>query len=283
MPRPANSSESTPPSLAPVGGGWHCSHLYYSFDRAALKQLSAAERADGSREVAAALDPVAPGAPLRLQATITSGHKADFGLMLLDRDPLTIDRVHQRLLAGPLGPAIVPRWSFVSMTEISEYVQSPEQFADRLVADGMDAASAEFKTRVKAYADRLVEMNRQRLTPDFPPYRATCFYPMNKKRKVGENWFTLPKDDRSRLMIEHARSGMAFAGRVSQLITVGVGVDDWEWGVTLWAANPEYLKDIVYRMRFDEASARYAEFGPFYTGYVATAAEILSHCKVSPT
>jgi chlorite dismutase len=167
------------------------------------------------------------------------------------------------------------------MTEISEYVQTREQFGERLVAEGMNADSAEFKTRVKGYADRLVEMNRQRLTPDFPPYRATCFYPMNKKRKVGENWFTLPKEERARLMIEHARSGMAFAGRVTQLITVGLGLEDWEWGVTLWAVNPEYLKEIVYRMRFDEASARYAEFGPFYTGYVASAAEILTHCNIN--
>jgi chlorite dismutase len=282
MPRPAHipSADSITQGLAPAGGGWHCSHLFYSFDRAALKQLSAAERADGSREVAAALDPAAAGAPLRLQTTIVSGQKADFGLMLLDPDPLKIDGVHQRLMAGTLGPAIVPRWSFVSLTEISEYVQSAQQFGERLVAEGMDATSAEYKTRVKAYSDRLVEMNRQRLTPDFPPYRATCFYPMNKKRKVGENWFTLAKEDRSRLMIEHAKSGMAFAGRVTQLITVGVGLEDWEWGVTLWAANPEFLKDIVYRMRFDEASARYAEFGPFYTGYIASAAEILAHCQV---
>ena len=165
------------------------------------------------------------------------------------------------------------------MTEISEYVQSAEQFGERLVAEGMDAGTAEYKTRVKGYADRLVDMNRQRLTPDFPPYRATCFYPMNKKRKVGENWFMLPKEERSRLMIEHARSGMAFAGKVSQLITVGLGLEDWEWGVTLWAANPEYLKEIVYRMRFDEASARYAEFGPFYTGYVATPPRFSSTAK----
>ena len=83
-------------------------------------------------------------------------------------------------------------------------------------------------------------------------------------------------------MAEHARSGMAFAGKVSQLITVAVGLDDWEWGVTLWAKNPEYLKDIVYRMRFDEASARYAEFGPFYVSYVVTADEMLRHCRILP-
>jgi peroxiredoxin len=283
MQRPAHTSaaESTQHTLAPAGGGWHSSHLYYSFDRARLKQLSADEREGGCREVVAALDPGGPDAPLRLQSFIVSGQKADFGVMALDPDPLKIDRVHQRLMAGPLGPAIVPRWSFVSMTEISEYVQSVEEFGERLVAEGMDANSAEFKTRLKGYTDRLEGMNRQRLTPDFPAYRAMCFYPMNKKRKVGENWFMLPKEDRSRLMIEHARSGMAFAGRVTQLITVGVGFEDWEWGVTLWAANPEYLKEIVYRMRFDEASARYAEFGPFYTGYVSPAAEILEHCMIT--
>ena len=104
-------------------------------------------------------------------------------------------------------------------------------------------------------------MRTQRLTPDLPPWPSTCFYPMNKKRKVGENWFLLPFDDRSRLMAEHGRTGMTFGGRVTQLITVGLGFDDWEWGVTLWARKPEFLKEIVYRMRFDEASARYPSSG----------------------
>jgi chlorite dismutase len=103
---------------------------------------------------------------------------------------------------------------------------------------------------------------------------------MNKRREVGANWFTLPFSERNRMMSEHARSGMEFAGQVSQLITVGVGLEDWEWGVTLWAQNPKFLTDIVYRMRFDEASARYAEFGPFYTSYVLSPSEILDHCRV---
>jgi chlorite dismutase len=274
------STEPAASSLAPAGGGWHCSHLFYSFDRGALARLTANERAAGREQFVAALDPAGGDSPVRLQTSIVSGHKADFGMMLLDPDPLKIDRVHQRLLAGPLGPALVPTYSFVSITEISEYVQSVDQFGERLAAEGMDANSAEYRTRVKAYGDRLVEMNRQRLTPDFPAYRSTCFYPMNKKRKVGENWFLLSKEERSRMMIEHARSGMTFAGKVTQLITVGLGLEDWEWGVTLWAANPEHLKEIVYRMRFDEASARYAEFGPFIVSYVSTAEELLTHCHI---
>ena len=123
-------------------------------------------------------------------------------------------------------------------------------------------------------------MNHQRLTPNFPDYPVTCFYPMNKWRYPGANWFTLSSSERNKLMSEHARSGIKFAGKVSQLISVGVGLDDWEWGVTLWATNPLYLKQIVYDMRFDEASAKYAEFGPFYTSYIATPEKILSHCRV---
>jgi peroxiredoxin len=276
-PRPASNIE---PSLEPTSGGWHCSHLYYSFDREKIHQLSESQLREVCDLMIASLDPAGKEAPLRIQSFVVSGHKADFGVMMLDPDPLKIDRVHQRLMAGILGTALVPGYSFVSLTEISEYVQSPEQYGERLVAEGQEAGSDELAARVKAYADRLGGMNRQRLTPEFPSYPAMCFYPMNKKRVGKENWYALSKEERSALMIEHARSGIAFAGKVSQLITVGIGLEDWEWGVTLWAANPDFLKEIVYRMRFDEASARYAEFGPFLTGYIATAEEILTHCQL---
>ena len=174
----------------------------------------------------------------------------------------------------------MPTYSFVSLTEVSEYVPTVEQYGQRLIEEGETADSPAWKAKVQGYAAREDMMRKARLEPDFPAWPNACFYPMNKKRKVGENWFTLPFAERSRLMAEHGRTGMSFGGRVSQLITVSVGLDDWEWGVTLWARRPDYLKEIVYTMRFDEASARYAEFGPFYTGYVASPAEILVHCRV---
>ena len=150
----------------------------------------------------------------------------------------------------------------------------------RNVEEGETAGSPAYNAKLKAYEQREVMMRRQRLTPDFPPWPCTCFYPMNKKREVGENWFMLDFDARNRLMAEHGRTGMTFGGKVTQLITVGIGLEDWEWGVTLWARNPEFLKDIVYRMRFDEASARYAEFGPFYVSYVMKPDQVLEHCQV---
>jgi peroxiredoxin len=261
--------------------GWHCTHSFYAFDRERLGALSPAARDEGIREFAAALDPAGPHAPTRLQTWIVPGHKADFGVVAMDPGPFKVDGVHQRLLAGPLAGAIVPTYSFVSLTEVSEYVPTVEQFGQRLLAEGEAADSPAYRAKVQGYAAREEGMRRARLEPELPPWPNACFYPMNKKRRVGENWFTLPFAERSRLMAEHGRTGMTFGGRVTQLITVSVGLDDWEWGVTLWARRPDWLKEIVYTMRFDEASARYAEFGPFYTGYVATPAQILAHCHVT--
>lgn len=281
MPRPTAAPAEAVDPLKPTDGGWHCSHLYYTFERGVLWEMDAEQIEAGRQAMISALDPAGDDAPTRLQVSVTSGHKADFGVMMMDADPLKINAVHQRLMSSPMGPALMPEYSFVSITEISEYVPTVEEFGERLVSEGATKDSPEWAAKVKGYEARLEGMNKQRLTPDFPPYRATCFYPMNKKRKTGENWFTLTKAERDALMSEHARSGIAFAGKVSQLITVGLGLDDWEWGVTLWAANPEYLKEIVYKMRFDEASARYAEFGPFLVGYVTPVSEMLEHCRLS--
>lgn len=274
----ANAAVET--SIQPASG-WHVSHLFYAFDRLQLARLSRVERNAGAAAFAAALSPTSPDAPTRLQTWIVPGHKADFGVVAMDPAPLAVDAVHQRLLAGPLGAALVPTASFVGLTEVSEYVPSVEQYADRLVAEGETPDSPAYKAKVQGYAAREPAMRQGRVEPELPPWPNACFYPMNKKRKVGENWFMLPFAERSRLMAEHAKSGMTFGGRVTQLITVSVGLDDWEWGVSLWARRPDWLKEIVYTMRFDEASARYAEFGPFYTGYVATPDEILSHCRVA--
>lgn len=265
------------------GEGWHCSHFFYSFDRNQLNKIrSAAEEFEqGRNQFCSLLDPSADGQPARLQTGITTGHKADFSLMMMDPDPIKIESVHQSLMASRLGPALTPTYSYVSISEISEYALSPEQYAQRLVRGGEDAESSAFQKKLAAYTARADKMNYQRLTPEFPDWPVSCFYPMNKWRYPGANWFTLPASERHRLMSEHARSGIKFAGKVTQLITVGVGLDDWEWGVTLWASNPMHLKQIVYDMRFDEASAKYAEFGDFYTTYLANPEKVLEICHVS--
>ena len=277
MSRPQNPAPAV--SLTPEEG-WHCLHLFYRWKREVLDALGEQRRFDGKEHLAQVLAPQGEEAPQRLQLSIVAGHKADWALLLLDPDPLKLDAVHQQVMSSPLGPAVEPVYSFVSLTEVSEYVPTPEQYGQRLIEQGEEPDSPSYKAKVKAYAQREEAMRRQRLYPEFPPWPVTCFYPMNKKREVGANWFTLPFEERNRLMTEHGHTGMKFGGKVTQLITVGIGLEDWEWGVTLWAANPQYLKEIVYTMRFDEASAVYAEFGPFYTSYVAAPEEMFRHCRI---
>jgi len=277
-PHPSRSPEPLPePSVIP-SRGWHCGHYFYRFRRDGFDSSLPKE---AQQQFTAALGASPAGAPERLASYWVSGHRADFCLMLMDPDPAKVDGVHQQLMRPPLGSLLEPTWSFVSLSEVSEYVPSVEQFRDRLIAGGADPESPEVVAKVNAYERRLPMMNQQRLQPEFPEWPAACFYPMNKSRVVGANWFTEPFSRRNALMAEHAQSGIAFAGKVSQLISVGIGLDDWEWMVTLWARNPEYLKEIVYKMRFDQASARYAEVGPFYTGYRATAEQILDHCRLA--
>lgn len=260
--------------------GWHCLHMYYRVDQRALMALDPSDRAFGRAEVIDILNPQGEYVPIRMQTSVVTGHRADLGVIMMDADPLKIDAITQRIRASRLGTALVPTYSFVSITEVSEYVPSVEQYAERLQREGTAADDPAFQAKLNAYRQRLPAMNQQRLYPDFPPFPVMTFYPMNKSRKPGANWFLEPFSVRSELMADHATSGIRFAGRVSQLITASTGFDDWEWGVTLWSRAPEHIKEIVYQMRFDRASAGYAEFGPFYVSYIMGAKEALEHLRV---
>ncbi len=185
-------------------------------------------------------------------AVVLLGHKADACFMALGPDLWRLRRF-QTDLAGA-GFEVVD--SFVSLTELSEYSEH--------LPDAMKAA---------------------RLHPQLPPEGkpAFCFYPMSKRRLPQQNWFTLPFDERKDLMMAHGKSGRAFAGRVLQVVTGATGVDDWEWGVTLFGAHPDDLKEVVYTMRFDEASAIYADFGAFVSGMVATPEDVLTELGIRPS
>ncbi len=276
MNRPGRPTESLPAPTSQMSEGWHCLHAYYRAHPLPPDVPLGAAR----EELIALLAPDGENAPERLQVSVVSGQRADLGLMMMDPDPLKIDAVIQAIRASSLGPFLEPAYSFVSISEVSEYVPTVEQYAQRLQREGTSADDPAYAAKLKAYEQRLPIMNQQRRYPDFPDWPVMCFYPMNKSRDPQANWYQLPFSRRAELMAEHATSGIKFAGRVSQLITASTGFDDWEWGVTLWGRSPEHIKEIVYTMRFDEASARYAEFGQFYISYVMSAADALDHLRV---
>lgn len=177
------------------------------------------------------------------------GHKADVCVMALGEDLWDLRRLQTALSAS--GLEVVE--SYLSLTEVSEYAMGiPEK------------------------------MLEARLHPTLPPegMRAFCFYPMSKRRGEQNNWFALPYDARKELMMAHGKSGREFHGRILQVVTGSTGLDDWEWGVTLFGVHLDDVKDCVYTMRFDEASTLYAEFGPFYVGIVGTVDEVLATTTV---
>lgn len=178
------------------------------------------------------------------------GHKADVAFMVVGSDWWRIRRFQSDLQAA--GLKIVN--SYVSVTEVSEYARA-----------------------------RPGDYQQAKLYPELPPegMPAWCFYGMSRTRDVGANWYTLDFDERRRLMGEHGGTGRAYRGRVVQLITGSSGIDDYEWGVTLFARHPDDLKEIVYEMRYDEASSVYGIFGPFFAGTVGTLPDVLDAAGVA--
>lgn len=243
--------------------GWGVLHLYHRVDPAlpTSTRIAAGEAVVGAVE---ALE--ADGHQVVVQAIL--GHKADLGFIALGPDLARLQRFQQELLAAPL----VPEWSYVSLTELSEYGATEDDERARLATEE-NLAGEELEARLAAWRERIAHYREQRIHPRLPAKATCCFYPMSKRRGPGENWFELSFAERKELMAGHARVGRTYAGRVLQLITGSTGIDDWEWGVTLLADDPVALKEIVYEMRFDPVSARYAEFGPFFTGLVLPAAE----------
>ncbi len=193
------------------------------------------------------------------------GHKADLGVMVVGPDLLRLQQFQNAILETGL---FTLEWSYFSLTEGSEYMSSVDDERRRLTEEEGITDAAEIETRLTVWSDRMVHYREQRIHPKLPQRSTICFYPMSKKRSGEDNWYSLDFARRKELMAGHARVGRTYAGRVVQLITGSTGIDDWEWGVTLFADDPVALKEIVYEMRFDEVSALYGEFGPFITGLV---------------
>ena len=214
----------------------------------AVVHLFCARTPDTDDEAVIAAVKAAQAAEVQVVTAAILGHKAELCFMALHADSWKLRDLQTSLTNA--GLMVVD--SFVSITELSEYAQG--------IPD---------------------EMKNMRLYPELPPEgkSAWCFYPMTKRREADQNWYRLSFDERKELMYEHGTSGRKFAGRIVQLITASTGLDDWEWGVTLFGVKLDDLKDTVYTMRYDTASALYADFGPFYTGMTGPVEEIVGRTR----
>jgi chlorite dismutase len=268
-------TDKIPTPLIPAEG-WHVMHLFYKVEQGAWSLLSPEEQLTARTRLTDLVAEIGETENAQVFTYAMVSPKADLGFMLLCAD-LQVANAFEKRLTNSLGPDVLtPTYSFLSMTERSEYTTSEAEYSESLVLEEkLEAGTPAHEEKMEAFRQRMAKYMKDRLYPVLPPWPVMCFYPMNKRRgAAGQNWYALPFAERKKLMGGHARVGRTWHGKILQLITGSTGLDDWEWGVTLLAHDPMNIKGIVYEMRFDEVSAQFAEFGEFYIGLNLPLAEI---------
>lgn len=239
--------------------GWYALHDFRAIDWSAWKRLSADERAKAEDELYTMLNEWNSVEQQKKGSTAfytVVGQKADFVFMHLRETLEELNELETAFNKTSFAQYTIPVYSYVSVVELSSYMAKP----------GVDPME---DPEVVA-----------RLKPILPKSKHICFYPMNKRRSGNDNWYMLSMEERRGFMRSHGMIGRSYAGRVKQIITGSVGLDDWEWGVTLFSDDPLTFKKLVYEMRFDEASARFGEFGAFYVGNLLDADKCHSMLRV---
>jgi peroxiredoxin len=201
------------------------------------------------------------------------GHKGDLMLVHLRRSFEELQAAQVAVARLGLSSFLEPTTSFVSIVELGMY-EMTARIHRHLDERGLKAGSDEFEAAFRAEMDEQRKRVAGRLWLELPVRRHVCFYPMSKRRGEQRNWYAEPVEARAHMMLEHGKIGRHYAGQVTQIISGAIGFDDWEWGVDLFADDPIVFKKLIYEMRFDEASAWYAEFGPFYVGLQFSPSEL---------
>jgi len=269
--------------------GWSILHQMFRLRWREWRALPAASRAATAREAAEMLAGASSTSEGATAAVSLLGHKADLMLVHFRRSFEDLQAAQLQVARLSLSAHLEASTSYVSIVELGMY-EMTAQIHGRLREKGLAAGSEDFE---KAFDLEMEEQRKRvegrlftrfpdeqrrrvigRLFQEVPPRRHVCFYPMNKRRGEEKNWYAVPVEERGRMMRDHGMIGRHYAGAVTQIISGSIGFDDWEWGVDLFADDPLVFKKLIYEMRFDEASAWYAEFGPFYVGLQFSPSEL---------
>ena len=262
-----STNDTQTPPIVPTEG-WHVIHLFYQIDHTQWSLLSEEERLKAKTDLSILIQEIRSTPKTQLLSFSIVTPKADIGFMLLT-DDLHLANTFEKQLTLALGADILtPSFSYLSMTETGDYMTTEEEYSENTLKSDrkLTEGSEEYETALNDFKTHMAKYSNDKLYPNMPDWPVFCFYSMAKRRGESFNWYALPFEERKRLMAEHGKVGRQWAGKIRQLITGSVGLDDSEWGVTLFANNSYDIKGIVYKMRYDEVSVKYAEFGDFYIG-----------------
>ena len=249
-------------------------HQIFRFDWKAWRKLSAAEHERIAGGATSALQKLAGapsgGIPQEIASHQTAlfsllGHKGDLMLIHLRKTVEDLNRVELALAQSEFYDFLELSHSYLSVVELGLYESTSKTYSS-LAARDIVPHSPEWDASIQETLARQATAMATRLYPTLPESKYACFYPMDRKRDEEVNWYTESMADRQRMMHEHGMIGRRYSDDVKQIISGSIGLDDWEWGVDLFAADPVVFKKLIYEMRFDEVSAKFGLFGQFFVG-----------------
>lgn len=254
-------------------------HQFFQFDWKAWRSVAEEDRARIAGEAVAALKGLerrvtAEGAqmglgvqewPVRTALYSQLGHKGDLILVHFRESFEALNQVELDLAQTQIYDFFELKHSYVSVVELGLY-ESTRKTYEAAAAKGFEAHSPQWNEEIAASLKRGSDAMASRLFPSVPEAKYMCFYPMDRKRSDQANWYSVPFAERQRMMHLHGLIGRRYGDVVKQIISGSIGMDDWEWGVDLFAEDPVIFKKLIYEMRFDEVSAVYALFGQFFLG-----------------
>ncbi len=259
-------TDSNPAPVVP-SQGWHVLHIFYKIEHGQWALLTPDEQREAKTSFTELVAEIREMETTQLLIFSMVSPKADIGFMLLTPDLHVANAIEKRLTLS-LGPDVLTAvYTYLSMTEESEYTTTDAEYSKTLEReDKLVPGTPEFDKALGEFSARMAKYRKDKLYPVLPVWEVFCFYPMGKRRVLGQNWYGLSFEERKQLMSGHARVGRKYHGKILQLITGSTGLDDAEWGVTLFAHDTFDIKAIVYEMRFDPVTVNYGDFGEFYIG-----------------
>ena len=240
-------------------------HQFFRFDWKAFRSFAEGEREQAIAEFTKVFEGLEKSPDGKIQSALFSqlGHKGDLILVHFRPTLEDLNKVELALAQTRFTNFLVPTHSYVSVVELGLY-ESTRKTYEAAAAKGFAQHSPEWNAEIAESLARASAAMAPRLFPAVPEAKYLCFYPMDRKRDEVKNWYSVPFTDRQRMMHDHGMIGRRYAEQVKQIITGSIGLDDWEWGVTLFAEDPVVFKKLIYEMRFDEVSAEYGLFGQFF-------------------
>lgn len=249
--------------------GSYVLHQMFRFDWKGWRGIPLPERGRIAVEATRIFQELEHDAPHRAagQSALYSvlGHKGDLMMIHFRNSVSALNQVELSLVQSEFHTFLEASSSYLSMVELGLYESSMKTYT-ALHAEGLEPHTPAWNAAINDVLQRQRDAMVPRLRPAIPPAKYLCFYPMDRRRGEQVNWYTVPMAERQSMMHDHGMIGRRYGDRVRQIISGSIGLDDWEWGVDLFSDDPVVFKQLIYEMRFDEASALYAAFGPFYVG-----------------